>query len=305
MGNEEKKDALEKHNNEMIIPAFDENSFALAKDMLEFFPVFVCIVDTATDKVQYLNLSARKLFGENSVGKTTSQIFEDSEFIAEPVDKTDSFRGKRVDYSASIQGEWFRISTVEMSGGDGKKAKLYVGIDITEIKKSEAQLLASVSTDSMTGIYNRQAGMDYLKRYVEDVESGNEIFTISYLDLNDLKFVNDTFGHSEGDEYILKVVEIINSSIRQTDIFARMGGDEFLIIFPKCSYHVVENIMETVESKLDVYNNTADKECPYSISYGILEINQEADTNIEHVLNNADNKMYIMKEEYRASKINP
>jgi len=135
------------------------------------------------------------------------------------------------------------------------------------------------------------------------LQNGGEPFTVCFIDLNGLKEINDNYGHLNGDFFIITVVDVIKRAVRQTDIFARMGGDEFLILFPQCHYPVVENIMNNVTKNLDSFNATDTREEKYSISYGILEVRPETVAlDPQLILNTVDQRMYTMKDAYRRSK---
>lgn len=131
-------------------------------------------------------------------------------------------------------------------------------------------MLDSDKIDPMTGIYNREYGYILLNEVIH--QSGDNVSTICYLDINELKKVNEKFGRAVGDEYIMNVVSVLKTATRQSDMFARLGDDEFLLIFPKCRFEIVETIMDTVMNKLEVINKTSDKGYETSISFGIVEL---------------------------------
>jgi diguanylate cyclase (GGDEF)-like protein len=195
-----------------------------------------------------------------------------------------------------VAGLWFKCVRAPW-----RDITLYLGVDVTDIQLSSESFMITASTDSMTGIYNRAACLDSLKNYMKQARAGMT-FSVSYFDINDLKYVNDTHGHALGDDYIQAVVTVVRESIRGTDIFARMGGDEFLVIFPQCHYAVVIDIMETIMRKLDVLNQSRRKAYQASVSYGVMEVSTETDLDLEYILNTVDRRMYAMKQEYKRRK---
>ena len=116
-----------------------------------------------------------------------------------------------------------------------------------------------------------------------------------YMDLDGLKYVNDKFGHLEGDEYIRSFVALIKTKIRTTDVFARIGGDEFCLILP--GYHkdvVNEKIHEALEQMV------AENQKPYpaSFSFGVIELHQKEERlTLKEILERADTMMYLCKRE--------
>ena len=262
--------------------------------ILDHFPAFVLAVDKNKD-VLYCNAEAARVMGKDVQKNALDQLLAGYD-----VDQAD---GKCTEFEIEMDNAWYKISAVKADWFDGRQAHLIMGVDITQIKHSEAAFMKSAKTDAMTGIHNRQSGLDFLEQAIRDVKNGGYQFTACYFDINDLKYTNDKFGHAEGDAYIQAVVAVVKNSIRQTDIFARMGGDEFLIIFPKCQYEVVDNIMSTVMTRFDVINDTSEnKHIRYSISYGILEINEGIALETEYILNTLDDKMYKMKEAYKKTR---
>ncbi len=273
-----------------------DDMLSYTKALLDNFPVFVLFIDGSSDVVISSNNPAKKILGDID-GKHLKSIFTD-EWIA--ADSNSDAADLRTDYSTSINGKWFRLSKINAISEAAATAYVLVGIDITEMIKSEKQLKENVYTDKMTGIYNRNGGLSLLQKQISEVKTGGE-FTVCYIDMNGLKKINDTYGHKEGDDYIMAVITTIKNSVRQSDIFARLGGDEFIVIFPHCSMRIVENIMASVNKKLETKSQSAANDVRYSISYGVMEVNSETNLDMEQILNYVDNKMYYMKEEYYRS----
>lgn len=264
---------------------------ALIKGVLDDFPAFILVLGDGGDIV-YHNSEASRIMGKGLTQADAGRLLS----AGAPY----SARGPRAEREIEYDGRWYRVWDADTIWTDEKPSRLIVGVDVTQIKASEEQFKISATTDSMTGILNRQAGIDRLENMIQGVKAAGTVFSACYFDINDLKYTNDTFGHTEGDAYINTVVAVVKNAIRQTDVFARMGGDEFLILFPGCRLDVVENIMGTVMTRFDVINETAESSAPrYSISYGVMEVNAGSPLDSEHILNAVDGKMYAMKEEYR------
>ena len=263
------------------------------KAVLDDFPAMI-FVECAENKMIYCNNAAMANGWEETLGAFSSAR-----------DRLLGENPKNLSFEITHKNKWYLISNVESRWVDDKPVKILMASDITYIKQSQAQFMRNATLDAMTGIYNRQAGIDFLSHYIEIFEEDGDPFTICFVDLNDLKFINDNFGHGAGDLFIISVVGIIKKAIRQTDMFTRFGGDEFLLIFPHCLYNVVEMIMNSVTKKLEMHNAAEASESNYSISYGILEINNQLENKeLEHIINIVDQRMYDMKYEYRRLKMN-
>ena len=146
-------------------------------------------------------------------------------------------------------------------------------------------------TDGLTGLYNRAFILETLNNFLKTLDRKTEDrYCVAYIDLDGFKKVNDQFGHAKGDEVLINFARIMKRFFRESDIIGRIGGDEFLIIFPHCDKKRVEErlklLREKVEKEFFMYG--------LSMSYGVVEIPTEKDS-IDEVINVADAKMYEMK----------
>ncbi len=168
--------------------------------------------------------------------------------------------------------------------------------DITERKRLKEELQQQATIDSLTGIINRryfqQLALDELKR----TKRLNRSLAIVIIDIDHFKHVNDTFGHAAGDQALLAFTKICRKNIRDIDLFARFGGDEFAMVLPETSdelaYMVVERIRLAVEAQpVDLDG----KFVSLTISSGIANLSdgQEA---LDKLLSQADQALYRAKE---------
>ena len=128
---------------------------------------------------------------------------------------------------------------------------------------------------------------------MESVLSEHREATLCYLDLDGLKYVNDKFGHLEGDIYIQNFVEVIRSSFRNGDTFARIGGDEFCLVLTGCIGDLMERKMADLLKRFQS-ERYSDYQC--SFSYGIVGIDgANNDLSYDDILHEADEIMYECK----------
>lgn len=161
-------------------------------------------------------------------------------------------------------------------------------MDIAEQKRDEERIRFLSTHDSMTGLLNRRGFEGELKNY--DREENLPI-SILFADVNGLKLANDIYGHSVGDELIMKTAELIKGVCRENDIAARVGGDEFIILMPRTPLDVAREVMESLKEK---GSQVVVRKLRYSISVG-ADVKLSADKNIERTMENAENEMYIEK----------
>lgn len=194
---------------------------------------------------------------------------------------------------------WYKITSDYFSFADLNYSYLHIIENINEWKLSEGQLIKTATTDSMTGTLNREAGLKKLTELLNKAPS-EHIHCAAFIDLDGLKEVNDTYGHKEGDYFIKTVSHILLTNIRDTDMVIRYGGDEFLVVFEKCSFKAAEVIIMRMYLEMDKLN--AKKVKPYSLSFshGLVSFKSGSTETLTEVVTTADFNMYENK---RAKKL--
>ena len=151
---------------------------------------------------------------------------------------------------------------------DGElKGTLGTYMDITERKKIEGELEKLAHYDTLTGCCNRGYGMGLLEQQIKLAHRKKYPLLLAYIDIDKFKYINDTFGHKEGDIILKEVVKFFKSILRDIDIIYRLGGDEFLLIFPDSSLDDAPLIRERLSKNLEKLNQKLAK--PYKIDFSI------------------------------------
>jgi diguanylate cyclase (GGDEF)-like protein len=145
-------------------------------------------------------------------------------------------------------------------------------------------------TDFLTGIYNSREF--YERVNFEILRNGNPM-TVAYMDLDSFKQVNDRHGHSEGDKLLKIIAQTASSVIRKTDVVARMGGDEFVFLFPDSDQTKARVALEKV--KLALVNKMRESNLPITFSIGAVTF-LSAPQSTDEMLHKADKLMYEVKE---------
>ena len=118
--------------------------------------------------------------------------------------------------------------------------------------------------------------------------------SVIFIDVDNLKTINDNFGHDAGDFVLRKIADIIRNSIRESDILIRVGGDEFVLGLPSARKEDAQMIIKRIKGALN--NIKIDEDVRVDLSYGICEYSDfEKDLDIEDLIKAADNEMYQMK----------
>jgi len=167
---------------------------------------------------------------------------------------------------------------------------------LQKLRLENKKLNYLVSTDSMTGVLNRKSGLGLLERELKLAKDNDENLVISFIDVDGLKIINDTFGHEQGDKLLISVAEILKESIRKTDFAIRMGGDEFLVVFPKTTMKEVNTVWERI-IKLVEESNKNNEKYNLSLSYGFYEYSKETEEKLtsKDLIRMADREMYRIK----------
>jgi diguanylate cyclase (GGDEF) domain len=181
---------------------------------------------------------------------------------------------------------------------------------LISLKRAEAELRLLASTDSLTGAVNRRTALVILEKSLAQCRRTGSALTVCLADLDGLKVVNDAYGHAAGDDYILKASAALAGAVRSSDTVGRIGGDEFLLVFPDCSPDLVSAIMERVNAELA--KSARSLEYHPRLSWGIsspseierLLSGDDADMQrcVDMLLELADQRMYDNKRAKGASR---
>ncbi|HER24480.1 MAG TPA: GGDEF domain-containing protein [Candidatus Atribacteria bacterium] len=149
--------------------------------------------------------------------------------------------------------------------------------------------------DSLTGCYNRRYGLELLDRQMKLSHRSKSHLLLAFLDIDKFKSINDIFGHNEGDKVLKEVTNLFKSTLREVDIICRMGGDEFLLIFPNSSLQDSLLIKERLDLNLSQLNHTLKASYKIDLSIGFSEYDPDAPLTIDELIRIADQKMYEEK----------
>jgi len=179
---------------------------------------------------------------------------------------------------------------------DGKlKGGIGIYIDITEQKKMEEELHKLAHYDTLTGCCNRGYGIDLFKEQIKLAQRKKYPLLLAYIDIDKFKYINDTFGNKEGDMVLKEGVKLFKSTLREIDIICRMGGDEFLLIFPDSSPNDAPLIRERLSKNLEKLNQKLAKPYKIDFSIGLSCYNPSNPLSIEELIKIADENMYEEK----------
>lgn len=172
---------------------------------------------------------------------------------------------------------------------------MVMGAAYHNYKIAQIHLKRQATKDELTGALNRSAGFEILREMLVDSESGKSPFTVVYIDVDDLKSVNDAFGHDEGDKLIKVISESITKFVRTTDALIRIGGDEFVLVLPNCDREKANDILRRSLAWLAKYNEKKKYKWNANFSFGLAEYKHQVNMTAEDLINLADEQMYLHK----------
>jgi len=173
----------------------------------------------------------------------------------------------------------------------------YLGVkeDVTERKRFESQLTFMADHDPLTNLFNRRRFHEELEHWLAQSKRYHTKCALLFLDLDNFKYYNDTYGHLNGDEILLRLAGILKNKIRKTDTLARLGGDEFAIILPFTKVEEVKSmsrhILGMVRENISLREN---KSLCLTASIGIV-LFPEHGSSVDTLLSYADRAMYKAK----------
>jgi diguanylate cyclase (GGDEF)-like protein/PAS domain S-box-containing protein len=171
------------------------------------------------------------------------------------------------------------------------KALGIVGVtrNITERRRLERELFVRATTDSLTGATNRRRFLELAQVEFKRARRTMAPLTLALIDLDRFKQINDSLGHSAGDKALIAVTQICQRNIRDIDVFARFGGDEFVLLFPDTAPEQARVILERIQDDL------GDDEAPFTVCGGIVGLTEEMNS-LDRLLERADLLLYRAKD---------
>ncbi len=176
--------------------------------------------------------------------------------------------------------------------------------DISQRKKTEAELIRNAFYDSITGLANRILFKDRLTQALEHSKRRkNYRFSVLFLDLDGFKKINDKFGHGMGDKLLINISQRLKSSLRGGDTVARFGGDEFAILLEDIKdITYATNVAQRIQHNLETPFHINQHQIFITASIGIA-LNHESHEEAENVLDDADCAMYKAKQRGKAQYV--
>ncbi|WP_333645936.1 sensor domain-containing diguanylate cyclase [Lacrimispora sp.] len=202
-------------------------------------------------------------------------------------------RVTELEFSEEEGGQYYSVSIHPMRWHK-RNALTFVISDVTRERERLNNLQNIANYDTLTQAYNRHYCMELLDEWLDE----GETFLICFIDIDNLKHVNDQFGHMEGDNYIIRVSDVLREFSPEV-ITCRIGGDEFVLLIQNWTAKAARERMEALRNCLNAANRKSGLSFEYSISYGVIEVEEDNILSAADLLNAADEKMYEYKRAYK------
>ena len=178
---------------------------------------------------------------------------------------------------------------------DAPAEVLGIARDVTAQKRQEAALRTLTLIDELTGLYNRRGFMMLAERHLSLALRKKRSIFLLFCDVDDLKAINDTFGHREGDRALIDAGDILRRTFRSADIIARLGGDEFTVFPLEAADTSAELLTERLDETLRAHHQEHQRPYRLSMSVGIARFEPDSAWTMDRLLEEADRRLYSNK----------
>jgi diguanylate cyclase (GGDEF)-like protein len=263
-----------------------EQSNLLLSNITHYIPQQIFVIAADKHEILLFNDLAKK------------EIFREPDYIHMVMELLPEHKGISGSYyneinlntdSTNSEERYLAVNSYSIQWNDISAIALVIN-DISTEKKQRKELEDYAYRDSLTHTYNRFYGMFTLNDWVDEKRR----FTLVFADLDSLKYVNDEHGHSEGDEYIIRVANHLGT-VSPAVVVCRIGGDEFMLIIPDVGFSEAQDYMARISEEIENDEHLEGKDFRYSISYGIVAVDENNDLPPSSILSIADEKMYEYK----------
>jgi len=267
------------------------------RELVETAQDMVWTMDTS-GRFTYLNRACTSIYGYAPADMRRHRLYEyrspdhppvDMEAIEKLCQGEDTVQFETVHIDSENKPHFLSFSARSHKDATGNVTRISgTARDVTEQKAFQQQLSYHAEHDPLTGLFNRHYFQEELERTVARVARNGCDCALFYIDLDQFKYINDTLGHAAGDRLLVDIAALLSSHVREGDLLARFGGDEFTLLLYNINKQDVLCAADNFRALCDDYRYTAaDKSFSITCSIGVVMIDDAA-TTAEEVLSHAD-----------------
>ncbi|MEO6367693.1 MAG: EAL domain-containing protein [Steroidobacteraceae bacterium] len=294
---------------------FEIGGRSRARLALESLGEALITTDTA-GRIDYANPAAALLLGldmKTLDGRTVDQVIAlvdetDRKLLKDPIDlalrgTTTVGLGRRAFLLSRSAGSErsIELTASPLRSRDNAAEEITGAVvllhDVTELRGITRQMSYQATHDALTGLVNRSEFERALAEALETARRGEASHVLCFIDLDHFKAVNDTSGHQSGDSLLREVAKLMREAVRDSDIVARVGGDEFALLLPRCPLpkgrQIADDLVRTVGEHRFVWR---DRIHTVGASVGLVELARDSGS-VEEILAAADSACYVAKKQ--------
>ena len=259
---------------------------------------WIVMVDRTSGKHLFANHSASSVLADGTFEYQLEGILYE---YATSIDSNEEPRKEEFSLISDCALQYFEIMLYPIRWFE-YDAVACVLTDVTASKEEYSRLEDAAYKDVMTGVYNRLYGMKLLDTYADEKIA----FELVFIDMDMLKYVNDVFGHAEGDAYIKSVADVLQEISGMATV-CRLGGDEFMVIIKEDDFlkRDMQEVFESLRTKLANSTPLDNNGLPLyhrSISFGIIKVDENNELSTSDILATADERMYEYKKAHKKDR---
>jgi len=284
-----------------------EYDFKSLITILDALDAVVYVSDIETYELIYLNRYGRNEWHYTDQKKCFHVIHRGQETPctyctnARLTDNNNQPNGVQVwEFLNTVNQKWYQCRDQAIEWIDGRIVRLEIAFDITEQKQIEQQLRvahaqakSTANTDPLLNCLNRRAFFERFESILAHSQRHQYPLVLVMIDIDNFKVYNDNFGHQFGDQLLLTTTGIFEKSIRESDLFARYGGDEFILALPNTNQENAIELLSRIQKDIAKLSVSPDSDFSVTISFGLTSLHQK-DT-VDSLLNQADIALYQAK----------
>ncbi len=284
------------------------------------------ILDNMTDCISIINVSDFTIVDVNNafmleygikeksqvIGRTCYEVTHKRQDVCSPPDDRCPLTGavekgvpiatEHTHYAATGEKRYVEVTASPIRNAKGEIVQVvHSSRDFADRKRLEEKLYSMSITDELTGLLNRRGFYTLCEQQLKlSKREGKGIYML-YADLDNLKQFNDLYGHQEGDKAIRRCASVMKECFRDSDVVARIGGDEFVVVPIGTSEDQVGKIIERFMKDVESYNGGVNPACKLSVSVGTAYYDPSNPCSMDELLTRADKSMY----ENKRNKLKP
>lgn len=280
--------------------------------ILDNIDALVYVADFETHELLYMNAFGRNVWGNYQKGQKCWKVLQNADgpcsfcsnhlLINSDGEAADTYVWE---FQNEVDKRWYQCRDQAIAWTNGKLVRLEIATDITDRKDMELALqnahqkAQAVSLqDELTGLNNRRAFFQLGGQFIKQARRQQAPMALIMFDLDHFKQINDGYGHEAGDRVLREVGKMLLDNVREYDIAARIGGEEFVVLLPETSREQAVELAERLRSTLEVLQiHCRELRLRLTASFGVAML--LVDDELETLLSRADEAMYQSKTEGR------